>query len=123
MMATRSFYQAQARSFAKRYFMINYEYTNDTYYKRIPHRDQHEKELSNLKAKNGHTTKIIAAPHFPYDGNSIFVEVDSSNEDGGMSEVKSFVQNDPYVKNKLVKSYEIREFALKSSTTDFDRLS
>ena len=53
----------------------------------------------------------------------MMVEVDSSEKDGGRSQVESFVTNDPYVKNKLVKSYSVKEFALKGASTDFDRLA
>ena len=45
------------------------------------------------------------------------------DDDGGFSIVENFVKSDPYVKNKLVENYSIREFALKGATTDFDRLS
>ena len=45
------------------------------------------------------------------------------DDDGGFSMVENFVKNDPYVKNKLVEKYQIREFALKGATSDFDRLS
>ena len=38
------------RGFAKHYFMVNYVYNEDAYYKRIPHREAHEKELKNLKS-------------------------------------------------------------------------
>jgi len=61
----------QTRSFAKRYFLINYEYSEDTYYRRIPLRGEHEKQLKTLQAGD---TKVLAAPHFPYDGNTIMVE-------------------------------------------------
>ena len=51
------------------------------------------------------------------------VEVDSVEDDGGIAEVESFVKSDPYVKNNLVKDWNIKEFALKGAITDFDRLA
>lgn len=51
------------------------------------------------------------------------IETDTQSEDGGFDKIKKFVEEDPYVKNDLVTNYEIREFALKGATTDFDRLS
>ena len=68
-------------------------------------------------------TKIIGAPHFPYDANTLMLECDTTQEDGGFSQVENFVKNDPYVQNNLVSNYNIREFALKGASTDFDRLS
>jgi uncharacterized protein YciI len=99
---------------------VNYEYNEDAYYKRIPLRPEHEKALKSLQ--NG-DTKVIAAPHFPYDANTIIVEQETQAEDGGLSRVQAFVDSDPYVKKGLVSNYSIREFALKGATTDFDRLS
>ena len=65
----------------------------------------------------------MAAPHFPYDENTMIIMQDTEAEDGGASEVQKFVQNDPYVKHKLVTNYSIHEFDLKGASTDFDRLS
>ena len=87
--------------------MINHLLSNE-----VPHRDAHEKQLKALQNTNGQTTKILAGPHFPYDANTLIVECDSPNEDGGFSDVTSFVEKDPYVTNKIVSSYKIQEFAL-----------
>ena len=51
------------------------------------------------------------------------LECDTEAEDGGFKQIENFVNNDPYVQNQIVKSYNIREFALKGASTDFDRLS
>jgi uncharacterized protein YciI len=83
-------------------------------------RPDHEKQLKTLQTQD---TKIIAAPGFPYDENTIIVEKDTTAEDGGFKQVEEFVKNDPYVKNKLVTDYTIREFAMKGSLTEFDRLA
>jgi uncharacterized protein YciI len=66
---------------------------------------------------------VIAAPHFPYDSNTLLIEQETQEDDGGLSKVQTFVDQDPYVKKGLVSNYSIREFALKGATTDFDRLS
>jgi hypothetical protein len=42
-------------------------------------------------------TKIIGAPHFPYDANTLMLECDTKEEDGGFKQIENFVQNDPYV--------------------------
>ena len=80
--------------------MVNYTYNEDAYYKRIPHREAHEKELKNLKSQNGGTTKILAAPHFPYDANTLIVECDIPRSTDGteaFEQVQEFVKKDPYV--------------------------
>ena len=53
----------------------------------------------------------------------MLIEIDSQDEDGGFSKIEKFVKDDPYVKHQLVENYTIREFALKASSTEFDRLS
>lgn len=52
----------------------------------VPLRKEHEKQLKSLQSS--HSTKIIGAPHFPYTGNTLLVECDTKNEDGGFSEVE-----------------------------------
>lgn len=109
------------RNFATRYYIINYQYVEDAFYKRIPMRSEHKKKLDALQTAE---TKVIAAPHFPYDQNTIMVSHEDNNaEDGGLSTVQNFVENDPYVKGNIVEKYSIREFKLNGITTEFDRLS
>ena len=38
-------------------------------------------------------------------------------------EVTKFVKDDPFVKNKLVESYRIREFDMTDKQTDFERIA
>ena len=121
--ATRAqpiFGSVPTRGFAKRYFKVNYRYKEDAYYKRIPMREEHQKQLEKLKEGD---TKIIAAPHFPYEENTMIIEHETREEDGGFEQVKKFVDNDPYVKKEIVESYTIREFELRGAITEFDRLS
>ena len=73
----------------------------------VPHREAHEKQLKSLQQTNGQTTKILAGPHFPYDANTLIVECDSKNEDGGFSDVAQFVEKDPYVTEKIVTNFKI----------------
>ena len=87
----------------------------------VPHRKEHEANLEKLKL-NGQN-KIVGAPFFPYQGNSLMVQMDTEAEDGGFSKVKEFVDNDPYVKKKLVSAYTIKEVYLRGATSEFDRLS
>lgn len=89
----------------------------------VPHRAAHEKQLSALKQSGQGRTKIIGSPHFPYEENTYLIECDSEKEDGGISDVQKFIMSDPYVQNKIVNSYSVKEFALKGAITDFDRLS
>ena len=79
------------------------------------------KQLEALKSSN--EAHIIGAPNFPHDGNNLMIEIDCEDEDGGFSKIEKFVKTDPYVKHDLVENYTIREFVLKASATDFDRLS
>ena len=53
----------------------------------------------------------------------MLVEVDSEEKDGGRAKVEAFVQNDPYVQNKLVDNWSVKEFALKGARMEFDRLA
>ena len=59
----------------------------------------------------------MSAPFFPYDGSAVFIETE-----GDKASVEQFVNNDPYVKNKLVTSYEIKEFDITISKR-FERIS
>ncbi len=42
--------------------------------------------------------------------------------EGERQEIENFVANDPYVKNKLVKSFEIKEFDI-TTKKQFERMS
>ena len=76
------------------------------------------KQVEQLKQQN--QTKILGAPFFPYDGCAMLIETE-----GDKATVETFVKNDPYLKNKLVSGYAIKEFD--GSTIEmkkrFDRLS
>jgi uncharacterized protein YciI len=61
--------------------------------------------------------KVLGAPFFPYDGCTMMFETESDKDS-----IEKFVQNDPYVKNKLVTKYEIKEFEIESRRK-FDRIA
>ena len=57
--------------YPERYFMVEYSYVQDAYYKRIPVRDEHLEALEKLKTSA--QAKIITAPLFPYSGSIFFI--------------------------------------------------
>ena len=46
-----------------------------------------------------------------------------SEDENPRKAVQNFVLNDPYVKNKLVEDFKIKEFAMTDSTKDFEKIS
>ena len=62
---------------------------------------------------------MITAPLFPYSGGMFFVMSEDTNP---RKAVEDFVARDPYVKNNIVDSFEIKEFALTNQQKDFDRI-
>eukprot|EP00347_Sterkiella_histriomuscorum_P017030 403350925 len=103
------------RFFSKRYFKVSYDYVEDAYYKRIPHRENHLKNLEALKAQN--QTKLISVPFFPFDGNVMFIETE-----GDKSYVENCIKNDPYIKNKIVEKFDIQEVEM-TAQQRFERIS
>lgn len=75
------------RMFSKKYFLIEYDYVEDAYYKRskfyywslrdliVPHREQHLKLVQD-QLKQSHQTKVLGAPFFPYDGATMLIETE-----------------------------------------------
>ena len=84
----------------------------------VPHRELHMKSIEKLKSDG--QTKVLGAPFFPYDGCAIFIETE-----GDKKSVESFVESDPYIKNKIVSSYAIKEFDGSTVETKrrFERIS
>ena len=112
----------------ERYFMVEYTYVEDAYYKRskfsllvhdsmvsdpvskwplVPVRDEHLAALKKLESQA--RAKVITAPLFPYTGSVFFV---MSKAADAHAEVTKFVKADPYVKASLVDDFKVREFAL-----------
>lgn len=51
----------------------------------------------------------MGAPFFPYDGAAFLIETEADRQ-----HIDSFVKNDPYVKNKIVSEYRVKEFDIAS---------
>ena len=85
-----AFLTHQHRHFSKRYYIVNYKYEQDAYYKRIPMKSDRETQVQKLL--NNSDTKILTAPHFPYDENTMLIEHEDNNQpDGGLEYIKKFV--------------------------------
>jgi uncharacterized protein YciI len=59
----------------------------------------------------------MSSPLFPYEGSTFFIETE-----GDQSHIEAFAKNDPYVKNKIVEKYSIKEFDI-TIKKRFDRVS
>ena len=84
----------------------------------VPHKDEHLRLLDSLKTTA--KAKLITAPLFPYTGSIFFIMSQAADPH---KEVIKFVKDDPFVKNKLVDSYRIREFDMTDKQTDFERIA
>ena len=84
----------------------------------VPLRDDHLKALKSLEQTA--QAKLVTAPFFPYSGGIFFIQ---SEDQDPQKAVRSFVKNDPYVKNNLVEDYKIKEFAMTDKFKDFERIS
>ena len=62
---------ATSGQFPERFFLVEYSYIENAYYKRIPVRDEHIAALENLKTRA--QAKLITAPLFPYTGSVFFI--------------------------------------------------
>jgi uncharacterized protein len=86
------------------YFALFYNVTEDYITKRTQYRDEHLK-----LAKEFHNRgELLLAGAFsdPYDKTLLVFKVTDK------SVIEDFVKNDPYYKNGLVKSYEIRQWTV-----------
>lgn len=86
------------------YYALFYNVTEDYITKRTQYRDEHLK-----LAKEFHNRgELLLAGAFsdPYDKTLLVFKV------ADKSVIEDFVKNDPYYKNGLVKSYEIRQWAV-----------
>lgn len=84
------------------YYALFYNVVDDYITRRAQFRDDHLK-LANEAHKNGELI-IAGAFNNPPDGALLVFKAIDKNI------VEEFVKNDPYVKNGLVKSWEIREW-------------
>jgi uncharacterized protein YciI len=62
----------------------------------------------------------MGAPFFPYTGAAMILETEQNKAD-----VESVIQNDPYIKNKIVSKWSVKEFdgATIESKRKFDRIA
>ena len=62
----------------------------------------------------------MGAPFFPYTGAAMILETEQNKSD-----VESVIQNDPYIKNKLVSKWSVKEFDGPTIETKrkFDRIA
>ena len=81
----------------------------------VPHREEHKRVVD--KFQNDGKSKILGAPYFPFEGATMFIETEKDQD-----AVESMVKSDPYVKNKIVDDYSIKEFDMKIKKR-FERLS
>ena len=114
----RGFAASSGGNFPERFFLVEYAYVEDAYYRRIPVRDEHLQALEKLKTSA--QAKLITAPLFPDSGSVFFI---ASQAEDPHSEVTKFVKDDPYVKADLVESFKIREFAMTDKQTEFERIA
>jgi uncharacterized protein YciI len=84
----------------------------------VPHRDQHLKSIDQLRQSG--QAKILGAPFFPYTGAAMILETEQEKQ-----QVESVIQNDPYVKNKIVSKWSVKEFEGTTVETrrKFDRIA
>ncbi|EAR84894.3 YCII-like protein (macronuclear) [Tetrahymena thermophila SB210] len=89
----------------QKYFIVEYKYVQDTYYKRIPYRQDHDKWVQKMEEKGN---QIVGGSYFPLDGATIIFNCDEQQV------VENFVKNDVYVKQGLVENYKITEIERKT---------
>ena len=84
----------------------------------VPHRDQHLKSIDQLRQSG--QAKILGAPFFPSTGAAMILETEQEKQ-----QVESVIQNDPYVKNKIVTKWSAKEFEGTTVETrrKFDRIA
>ena len=98
----RAMSSSAAAGDAKKIYLVKYEYVHDILEKRGPFRAEHLQNALDLKAEG----KIIMGGALvdPVDAGVFVFSTDDK------SEIERFVEKDPYVQNKLVTSYSIREW-------------
>lgn len=92
------------RQIRNKHFLLTYSYIPDILEKRTPYREKHLKNVSEMN-QNG---KILVAGALQNPVDSAIFVFDVENE----NEIKSFVQNDPYMTNGLIANHAIRELGV-----------
>ena len=101
---SRSFHRSFSSSSDAKYFVLQYTYVDDMLNKRVPHRAAHL-EMTREFVENG-SLLLGGAFTDPVDTGLIIFKA------GSKEEVDAFARKDPYVREKLVTSYSIREWAV-----------
>ena len=86
------------------YYTLFYNVTEDYITRRAQFREEHLKLAKELNQRG----ELILAGAFsdPYDKTLLIFKVEDKNV------IEDFIKNDPYYKNGLVKSYEIRQWTV-----------
>eukprot|EP00644_Phytophthora_capsici_P003736 jgi/Phyca11/556096/estExt2_Genewise1Plus.C_PHYCAscaffold_820115 len=87
-----------------KYFILRYNYVDNILERRVPVRSEHLEHAQNSK-KKGHLVMGGAVANPPDAAVIIFNAPDQQV-------VEDFAKNDPYVREKLVTSYSVREWAV-----------
>ncbi|CAG9332030.1 unnamed protein product [Blepharisma stoltei] len=90
----------QARRF--KHFLLTYKYVEGMVDKRAPYRDAH---IAHARAYEPRGLVLIGALQNPIDTGVLLFE-------GEEKMIKDYAQNDPYVVNRLVTDYTIREITI-----------
>lgn len=115
--STRRLFSTTAKT--QQYFLVNYEYVQDAYYKRIPHRDAHEAHLQNFI--NQADAKVVSAPSHPHESATFFIETNAASDP--TRAVEAFVKADPYVTKGIAHNYSIKPIAITHKTKDWERIA
>ncbi|CAG9328239.1 unnamed protein product [Blepharisma stoltei] len=91
---------SQARRF--KHFLLTYKYVEGMVDKRVPYRESH---LAHARAYESRGLILGGALQNPIDTGVLLFEADERM-------IKEFAQNDPYVINRLVTDYTIREIMI-----------
>lgn len=86
-------------------FLVRYSYIDDVHYKRIP---WHKKHIDLVEKLEGDGVKMFGGSLFPNTGACLYFQCDAKET------VEKFVENDPFVVNKLVSMWEIEEIEVES---------
>lgn len=88
-----------------KYFILSYDYVNGILEKRKPHRNDH---LAHVKARYSRGEVVMGGALADASGAKIIFKF--SNGEEGETEIKDFVESDPYVLNGLVTNWNIDEW-------------
>jgi uncharacterized protein YciI len=85
-----------------KHYLLTYNYVPDMVNKRAPHREAH---IAYAKAFESKGLLLGGALQNPVDSGVLLFDSDETS-------VKTYAENDPYMKNGLITSYSVREIML-----------